>query len=142
MNFTPSRSSFHFALALLATIGAAGCSSEDGGSTAAKGSAPSIANLNLTTNTIPVGKMTVVTGTVEFDDADGDFDAIEGQLLFGGQSAAVPKYAATTNGQKKGTLNLAFQVGAAQAGSGELELWGVDKNGNTSNRQKVAIEAK
>lgn len=118
-----------------------GCSSSDDGDET-KGSPPTIANLALSTQTIAVGKVEVVRGTVDFDDPDSDFDAIEGSLVFAGQTQAVPRQTATTNGQKSGTLNLAFQIGAAQAGTAEIEIWGLDKNGNKSNRQKVSVEAK
>ena len=132
---------FPISISLLVVALVSGCSSESG-SSAAKGNPPTISNLSFETQSIPVGKVETVKGSVDFDDADGDFDAIEGELVFASQKQTIPRYPATTNGQKKGTLQLLFQLGAAQAGTADIQLWGVDKNGNKSNVEKISLEAK
>lgn len=134
-----------FAVMIVASCAIAGCAGSDGttqSTPAAKGAAPSIADLAVDKQTIAVGKTEVLKAKLHFDDADGDLDGVEGEVSAKGQSVALAKMPIDAKGQKAGEVVVAVMMATAAAGEADLVLWAVDKNGNASNRLSTTIVAK
>ena len=134
------RSTTRFFLPLAFALAA--CSSDGTeGAAASKGAAPKISNLSFKSTTLAVGKIETIQGTVDFEDADGDFVGLEGQASISGQTQAIPRTGVTST-DKTGKIVIQLQLGASVAGTANVEFWGVDKNGNQSNRETATFEVK
>ena len=132
------------ALALTLSVALTGCSSDDSttaAAAAAKGAAPTISNLTFKTTTLTAGKLETLQGSCDFADADGDFDGIQGKASIGGTTSQIARTPAATS-DKSGAVIIQLQLGASVKGTIDVELWGLDKNGNESNHEKIKFEVK
>ena len=100
------------------------------------GEPPRISGLTYDPATIPVGSPTTITGTLTFEDPDGDV-ARFGLAVTppGGESQELPKVdIANAQGVKRSPTQVAFFVQPQVPGPHEFEVYVVDAEGHESNR--------
>jgi len=104
---------------------------------------PEISDLTATPSTMKVGQQATVTGTLHFDDADGDLSTLDGEITMpDGTKAALRSTDVTAIGaMTTGTLSWAMIVVPPSAGSYTLTLWVTDADGHESNRLETTATA-
>lgn len=122
--------------ACLSFLLAGGCAADDG-------TAPEISDLTATPTTMTVGQQVTVTGTLHFDDPEGDLDQLGAEITIpDGTKQALRNVDLSTVGTvTTGTLTWALIVVPPAAGTYTLALWVTDANGNDSNRLETTATA-
>ncbi len=137
----PARTLLVLPFSLLAL---AGCASSDGDATQPAAAPISISNLELTPKSIPVGSVSALTGTVDFQAPDGNVREIAAEVtLPNGSSQTLPRapvQAAT--GKTSGPVAVALALGPPGAGKYVITVRLVDDRGGTSNAVSADVEAK
>ena len=118
----------------LIAIPLGGCGDDDSSRTL--GSAPLIADLSLAPTELKVGSQTNITGTLSFQDPDGDVFEIGMEVrLPTGQSQAIPQSAVSgVSAQTSGVLNFMLSLMPRATGDYVLDVWIIDRAGQPSNR--------
>ncbi len=123
--------------ALLSCLALVACASDD------NGAVPTITNLTLSQTTLAVGQQTTVSGTVGFDDPDGDLEELGIEITLPDQSKqTVPMTPLQNIGtMTSGSIAWSLIIAPPAAGTYGMDLWVVDANGNASNRLDAALTA-
>lgn len=123
--------------ALLSCLALVACASDD------NGAVPTITNLTLSQTTLPVGQQTTVSGTVAFEDPDGDLMELGVELTLPDTSKQTLPMTPLQNigTMTSGTIAWSLIIAPPSAGTYGMELWTVDANGNASNRLDAALTA-
>lgn len=108
------------------------------------GAAPTIKDLTLAPLEVEVGKAGAISGSVTFEDADGDVVEIGVDVtLPDGTNQSLPKIATQgATGTKQGTLAVALAFGPPVVGAYKLSVFAVDGKGHESNRLGATVTAK
>jgi len=99
------------------------------------GAAPTITDLALAPQSVPVAVQSTITGTMTFDDVDGDVEQIAVAVTTpGGARQEVPPAPIQTTGEPEhGVVQWALLLSPPAAGTYTLELWVIDGSDNASN---------
>jgi hypothetical protein len=118
-----------------------GCGSDDEGSD--RGTAPTIDALSYAPRTMTVGQQVNVSGTLSFEDPDGDLRSVAYSVTSpSGQVANAPAGALQgTSGQTMGQLQFAFAMTPPEAGQYLFDIWLTDAAGHDSNRLRGNLTA-
>src|SRR5687767_5502312 len=114
---------------LASLLFAAACGSDSG-------TAPSISALTYAPMTITAGQQATVTGSMAFDDKDGDLAEMGADVILPDQSKqSIPMTDIRALGdQKTGTINFALTIVPPTAGVYKFSMFVVDDGDNTSNK--------
>jgi serine/threonine protein kinase len=106
------------------------------------GSPATITDLQFRPTVAWVGEKKTITGTVSFEDADGDIKAL-GVETRGpdGKSRNRPRIPLRLSGAKAGTAAFTIMFDPTATGTHTFEVWAIDAGGNSSKRLSAAIEA-
>ena len=114
-------------LACLAITLAAACSDD--------GTAPTISALTYTPATVTTGQQATITGSMQFDDEDGDLAKLQGDaVLPDGSKARIADASLSGLEQTTGTLPFQLLIVPPQPGVYKFSLWLTDDSGNESNK--------
>jgi hypothetical protein len=104
---------------------------------------PTISNLTFAPNSLPVGQQTTVSGTVMFNDPDGDLDQLGVEVTLPDQSKqSLPMTDLQNVGtMTDGTIAWALLIAPPAAGAYRMSLWITDIDGHTSNRLEASATA-
>lgn len=106
-------------------------------------SAPEISDLTATPSSMTVGQQVTVSGTLVFEDPDGDLAQLGGELTL--PDGRVQPLQMTdllgVGDMKSGTLGWRMTVVPPSAGTYTLTLWLTDGDGNESNRLAATATA-
>jgi hypothetical protein len=104
---------------------------------------PEISELTATPNTMTVGEQVTLSGTLHFDDPDGDLDQLGAEITLPDQTRqALPMTNLIGVGSMTtGTLGWRMLVVPPSAGDYTLSLWLTDASGNESNRLEAVATA-
>lgn len=114
----------------------AACTSDDS-------AAPTISNLTYSPSNVTVGQQATISGTMTFDDPDGDLDQMGVEITLPDNSKQqlamtdLQNVGSMTDGQ----LGWALIVVPPMAGAYKLELWLTDAVGHESNRLQANATA-
>ena len=112
---------------------------DDGGS---EGTAPTISALSYQPDRATVGAVFQITGTLSFDDPDGDLAAIAFQLTSpGGQTTPPTTSRVQGGGVTQGQLALAVSAIAPSARAYTFDVWVEDDAGHASNMLRGTVVA-
>jgi hypothetical protein len=125
----------HFAIAsALALVSA--CAADDSAS-------PTISDLTASPSSMKVGQQVTVSGTLVFEDADGNLDQLGAEITM--PDGTVRPLAMTdllgVGDMTNGTLGWQMFVVPPTAGTYKLSLWLTDHDGNESNRLETTATA-
>jgi hypothetical protein len=100
------------------------------------GTPPEISALTYTPDTVTVGVASTVTGSIAFDDVDGDLSRLNVELIGpDSQLHSIPSANITALGDlKTGTLPFQMVFGPPTAGDYTFNIWISDDAGNDSNK--------
>jgi eukaryotic-like serine/threonine-protein kinase len=105
------------------------------------GAAPVIKELHFRPNVAWMGEKATVSGTVGFDDADGDLKALGLETRApAGRSRGQPTLPLRLAGAKSGTAAFSFIFDPTETGTHVFDIWALDKGGNASRRLSGSIE--
>jgi hypothetical protein len=107
------------------------------------GSSPQVSNITAAPLSITVGMATTVSGSVNFNDRDGDLDLIAVDITApGGAKTELPAQPIQGIGtQTMGTVNWAVIIQAPSAGAYRLGVSLIDREDNQSNILEVTLNA-
>jgi hypothetical protein len=118
------------------------CSSDGSSTPATNGSAPKISNMVLSPDTAKINQTVTISGTVDFEDADGDIKTLSAALkLSNGQVSGGDTAVQNLVGQKTGAAALTFAVNIPVEGAVEISATLIDAKGNKSNTLTKTIQA-
>ena len=124
------------AILLVTCLALVACASDDS-------TAPTISNLSYSPMSLPVGMQTTISGTIAFNDPDGDLEQLGAEItLPDGSKQTLPM----TNLQNVGTMTdgsigWALIVVPPSAGTYHMSLWITDADGHTSNKLEASATA-
>lgn len=100
------------------------------------GTPPSIDELTFQPSEGAIGRTTTVSGTIDFEDPDGDVaQSVVSILQPDGASLFIEPVAVQgAEGHKSGTVGFAFLLTPSQEGQHQFDVWLIDEAGNSSNR--------
>ena len=104
---------------------------------------PTISDLTATPSSMTVGQQATVSGTMVFDDPDGNLEQLGAEVTLPDHSVqALPMTDLIGVGtMKTGTLGWRMAVIPPMAGEYKLSLWLTDADGNESNRLETTATA-
>ena len=99
------------------------------------GKAPAISNLTYTPASITHGQQATVTGSIMFDDQDGDLDKLAGEVTLpdGTKAQLASTDLQAYSEQTHGTIAFAITIVPPAAGTYSFSLWLTDDGDNKSN---------
>ncbi|MCB9736431.1 MAG: hypothetical protein H6745_27960 [Deltaproteobacteria bacterium] len=115
----------------------AGCADDAGD----PGTAPTVAGLTVTPDHLTAGQVVTLSGSLTFDDPDGDVALLASELVTAdGATADGPEAeVAGAAGLRSGTVPFAFALASGAAGTLTLRVWLVDAAGNASNALETTL---
>ena len=115
----------------------AGCGHED------LGPVPILSDLTIENPSVAVGSPTQVTGSMSYQDGDGDVASLYIRVTTPDRQSQTigPSPASGVSGRRAGTLGFGFALSVESAGDYVLELWVVDARDNESNRLSGTVTA-
>ncbi len=107
------------------------------------GTVPTTSNLQVNPNEIPVAAPTMLNGTLQFSDSDGDVNAVWMKVISPSGAESAPSHLVLpSTGAATGALSFALQLQAPTAGTYAVEVWVEDAEGHTSEPDSVDIVAR
>jgi hypothetical protein len=105
---------------------------------------PAISNLALTPTEIPVGKLTTVSGTVDFSDKNSDVSqlAIDVTLPTGARQSVGKTEVQGAKGKPGGPVAVALFLQPPVAGQYLVDVYLIDAKGHESNHLRTTLTAK
>ena len=108
---------------------------------AATGAAPIIKELHFRPTVAWLGEKATISGSLSFDDADGDVKALGLETRApAGRSRVQPAIPMRVAGAKSGTAAFTFIFDPGETGTHVFDIWAIDKGGNASRRLSGSIE--
>jgi hypothetical protein len=131
--------------AAFALSGLSACSSSSSGSGAPDHQPPSISNLQVTMqpNSIPVGQLTTLSGTLMLSDGDGDEQAVQASAVLpnGSRQSLPPTMLSNVSGQTSAMIQWVLVLDPPAAGTYTLSLSVDDSEGQSSNTLSFTVQA-
>ncbi len=124
-------------IALALSLLLAACASDDAGT------APMISSLTYTPMTVTVGQATTISGSIAFDDTDGDLDQLAADVaLPDGSHQMLPMTDLQNVGDMThGTIAFAMTLVPPAAGAYAFSLWITDDGDHDSNHLDGSVTA-
>jgi hypothetical protein len=106
-----------------------------------QGAPPVIKDLHFRPTVAWIGEKVTVSGTISFDDADGDVRGLGLETRApAGRSRLQPSLPMRLAGAKSGTAAFTFILDPTETGTHVFDIWALDKGGNASRRLSGSIE--
>jgi eukaryotic-like serine/threonine-protein kinase len=105
------------------------------------GAAPTIKELSFRPAVAWLGEKATISGSLAFDDADGDVKALGLETRApAGRARSHPSIPMRLSGAKSGTAAFTFILDPGETGTHVFDLWAIDRGGNASRRLSGSIE--
>jgi serine/threonine-protein kinase len=105
------------------------------------GAAPTIKELHFRPTVAWIGEKATISGTISFDDADGDVKGLGLETRApAGRSRPQPAMPLRVAGAKSGTAAFTFILDPSETGTYVFDIWALDKGGNASRRLSGSVE--
>jgi serine/threonine-protein kinase len=105
------------------------------------GAAPIIKELHFRPTVAWLGEKATISGSLSFDDADGDVKALGLETRApAGRTRVQPTIPMRVAGAKSGTAAFTFIFDPGETGTHVFDIWAIDKGGNASRRLSGSIE--
>jgi eukaryotic-like serine/threonine-protein kinase len=105
------------------------------------GAAPIIKELHFRPAVAWLGEKATISGSLSFDDADGDVKALGLETRApAGRSRVQPTIPMRVAGARSGTAAFTFIFDPGETGTHVFDIWAIDKGGNASRRLSGSIE--